>query len=62
MEQRFKVKHLPMAEEDQRQWARQYAKIVLDIVEKKFGRLPPPPSDEEFHRLWDEIVKSERPS
>jgi hypothetical protein len=54
---RYKVKYAKMTKEEMKNCARQYATLVLDAVEREFGVLPPPPSEEEFHRLWNEIVK-----
>lgn len=45
-----------MSEEEMKEAARLYAEIILDAVERKMGGLPPPPSEEEFHRLWEEHV------
>jgi hypothetical protein len=52
----FPVGWEQMTEEQQKDWARQFATLILDAAEREFGGLPPPPSDEEFHRLWDKYV------
>ena len=57
MTKKLDVKYISMTEEEMKDWARQYANIVLDAVEREFGSLPTPPSEEEFHRLWNEIAK-----
>ncbi len=37
--------------------ARQLAELILDMFVEEHGSLPAPPSEEEFHRMWDEAVK-----
>lgn len=54
---RYKVKYAKMSEAEMRGAARHLAEIVLDAVEKKLGKLPPPPSEKEFHRLWNKLAK-----
>ncbi len=54
---RYKAKYAEMTEEEMKAAARQYAELILDAVEKEFGYLPTPPSEEEFHRLWNEVMK-----
>ncbi len=57
MKQKYKVRYIPMTEEEERQWAHDYAKLCLDMYEEKYGPLPPPPSEEEFNRMWDKVMK-----
>jgi hypothetical protein len=47
-----------MTEDEQKQWARTYVELCLDCYEKEYGQLPPFPGEEEFHRLWDEIMEN----
>ena len=51
-----------MTEEEIQQAARQLVELCLDAYEREHGHLPPPPSEQEFHRVWDEVMKKERKS
>jgi hypothetical protein len=53
---RYKVRYAEMSEEEMKQAARQLAELCLDAYEREHGPLPPPPSDKEFHRLWNKYL------
>ena len=59
---RYKVRYAEMTEEEIQQAARQLVELCLDAYEREHGHLPPPPSEQEFHRVWDEVMKKERKS
>ncbi|MDO8468510.1 MAG: hypothetical protein Q7S29_02010 [Candidatus Peribacter sp.] len=52
---RYKVRHASMTEEETNELARNWVRLCLDAYEKEHGPLPPPPSEEKFHRIWKEV-------
>jgi len=57
---KYKVRYAQMTEEEMKAAARQYAELILDAVERELGYLPAPPSEEEFHRLWNKYVTKKK--
>ncbi len=41
--------------------ARQLAELILDMFVEEYGYLPAPPSEEEFHRIWEETMSKHFP-